>query len=142
MVAAAYPGIVYQHAQEEDAQEQYAGYEHQPQEGHELQGIAQLQSKGYDLGQEHHVALQQTKGYDLGEDHHIDYYVSISVLILSDMSDNLEYRNFSSSLVCVALKLKKFYFSSQVLIGFLHLNPKVNSCVTRGLENILVSLKI
>lgn len=79
-VASPYPGIVYQQAQEDDVhqQEQYAGYEQQQaaEEGHELQGISALQNKGYDIGQEHHVALHG-KGYDLGEDHHVvDYYVS------------------------------------------------------------------
>lgn len=73
MVVTAYPGIVYQHApQEEEAQqEQYAGYEQQSEEGHELQGISEIQNKGYD----HHVPFQG-KGYDYSEDHHIDYYVS------------------------------------------------------------------
>lgn len=67
---------MYQNAQEEDDhQEQYSGYEQQPEEGHELQGISALQNKGYDIGQDHHVALQG-KGYDLSEDHHVDYYVS------------------------------------------------------------------
>lgn len=81
LAVSAYPGIVYQHAQEEPAhqQEQYdtsAGYEPEPEEGHELQGISSLQNKGYDIGQQHHHVALQGKGYDLSEDHHIDYYVS------------------------------------------------------------------
>lgn len=72
----AHPGIVYQQAQEEDAQDHY----YQAQAGHDLQG--------YGVGQEHQLAQLQGKGYDLEEDHPIDYYVSGFFSISSSSKNN------------------------------------------------------
>lgn len=68
-----HPGLVYEPAKDEGEAVQYTGYE-ETDGGQELQQV-------------------QAKGYELGQDHHVDYYVIIFTVTLI-----LQFKHFELSL--------------------------------------------